>query len=97
VDNGVCAYGNTAYGTFGSARPGTERAPGYQQYDFSAYKDFSLFKEHKLTFRADFFNAFNITSYGNPNSYYNSGSTFGQITDVRSPARQIQFAGKYTF
>lgn len=97
VDNGICAYGNTAYGTFGTVHPGTERAPGFQQYDFSAYKNFTLYREHNLTFRADLFNAFNIVSYGNPNNYYMSGSTFGQITDVRSQSRQIQFAAKYSF
>jgi hypothetical protein len=96
VDNGVCAYGNTAYGTFGSASPGTERAPGFQQYDFSLYKDFAIWKEQKLTFRSDFFNAFNISSYGNPDNGY-ADSNFGQITSVRSVPRQIQFAAKYTF
>lgn len=96
VDNGVCAYGNTAYGTFGTSRPGTERAPGFQQYDFSVYKDFGIWKEHKLTFRSDFFNAFNISSYGNPDTYYLS-STFGQISSVRSVPRQIQFSTKYSF
>jgi hypothetical protein len=51
---------------------------------------------HKLTFRADFFNAFNISSYGNPDNGY-ADSNFGQITSVRSPARQIQFSAKYNF
>jgi len=27
VDNGVCAYGQPASGTFGTSRPGSERAP----------------------------------------------------------------------
>jgi outer membrane receptor protein involved in Fe transport len=96
IDNGSCAYGNTAYGTFGNAHVGTERAPSFQQYDFSAYKDFSIWKEHKLTFRSDFFNAFNISSYDNPDTYY-ADSTFGQITGVRSVPRKIQFAARYSF
>jgi outer membrane receptor protein involved in Fe transport len=96
VDNGVCAYGNTAYGTFGTASPGTQRAPSFQQYDFSAYKDFSIWREHKLTFRADFLNAFNISSYGNPANNY-AASNFGQITGVRSVPRQVQLAGKWSF
>lgn len=96
VDNGTCAYGNTAYGTFGNSRGGTERAPGFQQYDFSTYKDFNVWKEQKLTFRADFFNAFNISSYGNPDNGY-ADTNFGQISDVRSVPRQIQFSAKYSF
>ena len=96
MDNGTCAYGNTSYGTFGDAKVGTERAPGYQQYDISAYKVLTIWRVHKLTFRADFFNAFNISSYGNPDNGY-ADSNFGQITSVRSPARQIQFSAKYNF
>jgi len=95
-DNGTCAYGNTALGTFGNAAVGTERAPGFQQYDFSAYKDLQIIGAHKVTFRADFFNAFNISSYGNPQNYYKS-SDFGSISSVRSVPRQIQFAAKYSF
>ena len=96
VDNGICAYGNTAYGTFGSASPGTERGPGFQQYDLSLYKSFTTYKSQKLTFRADAFNAFNISSYGNPNNGYAS-SKFGQITSVRSINRQLQLAATYSF
>jgi hypothetical protein len=96
VDNGVCAYGNTAYGTFGSTHPGTERAPGYQDYDLSIYKDFHIWHEHKLVFRVDGFNAFNISSYSNPDAGYGD-SNFGQITDVRSSPRQFQFSTHYTF
>ena len=92
----TCAYGNAEYGTFGTASVGTERAPGFQQYDFSAYKDMQIWKDNKVTFRADFFNAFNISSYGNPDRDINS-STFGKISDVRSVARQVQFAVKYSF
>jgi hypothetical protein len=96
IDDGTCAYANTNYGTFGDTHVGTERAPGFQQYDFSAYKDFALWKEHKVTFRADFFNAFNISSYGNPDNGYGD-SNFGQISSVRSVPRQVQFAAKYSF
>ncbi len=40
-----------------------------------------------LGFRADFFNVFNIASYGNPDNEI-TDSSFGQITSVRSHARQ---------
>jgi hypothetical protein len=96
VDDGTCAYGNTGYGTFGTAHVGTERAPGFTQFDISAYKDLQIWKDHKITFRVDAFNAFNITSYGNPDNGY-ADSNFGQITSVRSSPRQFQLAARYAF
>jgi hypothetical protein len=97
ADNGVCAYGSAAPFTFGSAHNSTERGPGYRQVDFSLFKDFHLWSEqHVLGFRADFFNAFNIASYGNPDSGI-TDSNFGQITSVRSNPRQIQLGLHYAF
>jgi hypothetical protein len=97
ADNGVCAYGVAASNTFGTSHNSTERAPGYRQVDMSLFKDFHVWKEqHVLGFRADFFNIFNIASYGNPDNGI-TDSNFGQITSVRSPARQIQLSLHYTF
>ena len=42
VDNGVCAYGQPAAGIISPQRPGTERVPGYRQFDASAFKDFHV-------------------------------------------------------
>jgi hypothetical protein len=96
ADNGVCAYGVASQFTFGTAANGTERAPGYRQVDTSIFKDFHIWEEHELGFRADFFNVFNIASYGNPDSG-STDSNFGQISSVRSPARQIQLSLHYSF
>ncbi len=89
-------YVTPAVGTYGNTRVGSERGPGYQQYDFSAFKDFTIFRENKLGFRVDAFNLFNIASLSAPNNDSTSAN-FGQITGVRSPQRQIQFSGKYQF
>jgi hypothetical protein len=97
ADNGVCAYGVAATNTFGTASNSTERAPGYRQVDVSLFKDFRVWKEQQvLGFRADFFNLFNIASYGNPDNGI-TDSSFGQITSVRSPPRQIQLSLHYKF
>jgi hypothetical protein len=97
ADNGTCAYGVAASNTFGTAHNSTERAPGYRQVDMSLFKDFHLWKEqHVLGFRADFFNIFNIASYGNPDNGI-TDSSWGEITNVRSPARQIQLSLHYSF
>jgi carboxypeptidase family protein/TonB-dependent receptor-like protein len=95
--NGACAYGAAAPFTFGTARNSTERAPGYRQVDMSLFKDFHVWGEqHVLGFRADFFNIFNIASYGNPDNGV-TDSSFGLISSVRSPSRQIQLSLHYAF
>jgi hypothetical protein len=96
VDNGLCAYGQPAAGTFGSARPSSERAPGFQTYGASVTKDFTVWHEHQVNFRADADNLFNSAYLSNPASNA-SASTFGQITAVRSGPRQLQLSVKYHF
>ena len=96
VDNGVCAYGAPADGTYGTSRVGSERAPGYQQYDATASKDFTVWHEQKLSFRADASNVFNMTSLSNPNNTAQSAN-FGRITAVRSGPRRLQLSLRYTF
>lgn len=97
ADNGTCAYGNEGQFEFGSAANSTERAPGYRQVDTSLFKDFHVWRENNiLGFRADFFNIFNIASYGYPDNNIND-SSFGLISSVRSPPRQIQLSLHYSF
>jgi Carboxypeptidase regulatory-like domain len=100
VDNGACAYGlayNGGLPTFGTARINTERAPGYRQVDTSLFKEFHVWREQVVGFRADFFNIFNIASYGNPDNNVQDGKNFGLISGVRSPPRQIQLSLHYAF
>jgi carboxypeptidase family protein/TonB-dependent receptor-like protein len=96
VDNGTCAYGSPADGVYGTASVGSERAPGYQQYDATASKDFSIWHEQKLSFRADASNVFNLTSLSNPDNTAQS-ATFGRITAVRSGPRRLQLSLRYQF
>ena len=96
ADNGTCAYGVSGSFQFGTAHNSTERAPGYRQVDTSLFKDFHVWHEQVVGFRADFFNIFNIASYGNPDNNI-SDSSFGLISSVRSPARQIQLSLHYIF
>jgi hypothetical protein len=103
ADNGTCAYGYAGSFTFGTAHNSTERAPGYRQVDTSLFKDFHVWHEQVVGFRADFFNIFNIASYGNPDNSISDFSAdptlnnFGRISSVRSPARQIQLSLHYIF
>jgi hypothetical protein len=96
--NGVaCAYGPELANSFGTARVGTERAPGYRVVDTSLFKQFRTFREQFVQLRIDAFNVGNIASYAAPGSTASTPSTFGQITSTLSPARQLQYSLKYGF
>ncbi len=98
VDNGVCAFGVPAPNAFGTEHNGAVRGPGYFNTDMSAFKDFHITEKHMIGFRFDAFNAFNIVSYGNPDSNIND-SSFGNVSrqGTRSQERHLQFSAKYTF
>jgi hypothetical protein len=99
VDNGVCAFGAPAQNTFGSSANGSVRSPGFHDVDMSVMKDFRIFHEHFIGFQFDAFNAFNIVSYGNPDTGIND-TGFGQIVQqnsIRSVERHLQFSLKYSF
>ena len=74
------------------------RGPGYCNVDMSMFKDFHTFREQSIGFRFDAFNAFNIVSYGNPDTGI-TDSKFGNVSlqGVRSAERHLQFSLKYTF
>jgi hypothetical protein len=98
VDNGVCAFGTPANNAFGTARNGNVRGPGYLNVDMSVFKDFRTYKDQTVGFRFDAFNAFNIVSYGNPDTGI-TDSNFGNVSNqgVRSTERHLQFSANYRF
>lgn len=86
---------------YAGGRRNNATGPGYERVDMSVFKDFSLYREQKLTFRADIFNLFNTPSLGTPSG--NNGSSGGQITSNRSvqkdapDARFLQLSLNYAF
>jgi hypothetical protein len=102
--NNSCAFGppqpNATGGTlFGNVGNGTVCGPGYFNADLSMFKDFHLYDSHTVGFRFDAFNAFNIVSYGNPDTGITDPG-FGQIgpeNNIRSQERRLQFSAHYTF
>jgi hypothetical protein len=98
VDDGSCAFGVPANNTFGTESNGAVRGPGFLNVDMSAFKDFHITESQSVGFRFDAFNAFNIVSYGNPDTGIGS-STFGNVSlqNPRSTERHLQFSAKYTF
>lgn len=95
-DNGTCVFSQQPNDAFGNVRPGSLRAPGYEQIDMSIQKTFRLIKDHHIDFRSDFFNLFNIASYGQPDGLV-TDANFGQITTTNSTERHIQLSLKYAF
>src|SRR5947208_806103 len=100
----TCAFADPPAGSFGDVSRNSIQGPGYQIWDFSLFKNFSISERTKLEFRAEFFNVFNhpnlqfaksgpqnsinTTTFGTPE--------FGFLTAARDP-RQIQFALKLSF
>jgi hypothetical protein len=97
VDDGKCAYGIPALGTFGTAGVGTERAPSYFNFDASIGKRFAVTERQYVDFRVEFFNAANHVSFGPPGRDVTAVGTFGQITSQVTSPRSIQFGLKYYF
>jgi Carboxypeptidase regulatory-like domain/TonB dependent receptor len=100
----TCAFADPPSGSFGDVNRNSVQGPGYQIWDFSLFKNFSITERTKLEFRAEFFNVFNhpnlqfaksgpqnsinTTTFGTPQ--------FGFLTGARDP-RQIQLALKLSF
>lgn len=81
---------------FGNAPRNSGRALALNQLDLGLFKSFALPRESmKLQFRAEFFNLFNTTNLGLPNTD-RASAAFGTIRST-FPARQIQFALKFYF
>jgi hypothetical protein len=93
--------GGAALPYVGSPR-GQTYGPGYERIDMSLFKDFHVYRESTLQFRADAFNLLNTPAYGDPN---NTGisSGGGYINSLRGfqsntpGSRFFQFALKYHY
>jgi len=74
------------------------RGPGYFNLDAGLAKDFNLYQDYKLRFRADAYNALNHPSFdvGALNVYSNAGN-FGQISGMASGYRVAQFSLRLEF
>jgi hypothetical protein len=92
--------------TYGNVLANTLRADMYRQFDASIFKNFSLPRESTLSFRAEFFNLSNTTSFSAPGAGTTSGgslnapvdtASWGQVVSTSVPSRDIQFALKYNF
>lgn len=82
---------------FGDCGVGILRGPGQRNVDLAAEKRIPIAEWGTLNLRAEFFNAFNHTEFGNPITDRATGPAFGLITSTVSNPRLIQFALRYQF
>jgi hypothetical protein len=82
--------------TFGNSGRNTVYGPGMQTMDLGIVREFSLAERARFEARAEFFNALNHTNLGTPNRFVNT-SSFGSITEVSTPGREIQVSARISF
>jgi hypothetical protein len=90
--NTAC-YTTPANYTWGNAARNIIVGPGLTDWDASLAKDFKLTEKLGMTFRWEWFNAFNTPNWGDPNTSIGA-STVGEITST-SNARICQFAVRF--
>ena len=82
--------------TYGNVGRNSVFGPGLQTMDLALVRSFSLPEKTRLEARAEFFNALNHTNLGTPNRFVNT-SSFGSITEVATPGREIQLSARLSF
>ena len=106
------AFATPATGTLGNLGKDNIAGPAFWQFDMSLVKEFRVYENHKLEFRADAFNLTNSFRPGIPmaagasglaaggsgvNTSFTPGSTtFGTVTSALDP-RIVQLSLKYSF
>jgi hypothetical protein len=91
---------NHPFGRFGNSGNGVITGPGINVFDLTLMKNtpIAVGRREPLTmqFRAEFFNAFNHASFGDPNLAAGTAQ-FGIIRSTRIGGREIQLAMKFLF
>ncbi len=79
----------------GNERRGAVRGPGFQRWDLSLAKIFTLREQMNFQLRGDFINAWNHTNWDGVSTATTS-ATYGQVTSARDP-RTVQVSLKFNF
>ncbi len=90
------AFAAPAAYTFGTAGRNSVYGPGMQNLDLGLVREFAVAEKARFEARAEFFNALNHTNLGTPNRFVNT-SSFGSITEVATPGREIQLSARVSF
>jgi outer membrane receptor protein involved in Fe transport len=92
------AFAEPAPYTFGNLGRNTLIGPGFAQFDFGGYKNFTITERIRLQLRIESFNLFNRANFANPDSNFdNSADLFGRITSLSGRPREEQLGLKVIF
>ena len=80
-----------------SSRTSDLRAPGINKWDITVQKTVVVREKMNFKIQGEFYNAFNRTHLGVPNTTVTSGSNFGRITGTFLGPREVQVSGRFTF
>ncbi len=80
-----------------SSRSADLRAPGINKWDITVQKSVIVREGMSFKVQGEFYNAFNRTHLGTPNTTVASGVNFGRITGTFLNAREVQVSGRFTF
>lgn len=84
-------------GGFGNLGRNTFRGPSQNRFDLSFGKNTKINERLSFEVGFDFFNVFNRVNLANPNSDFQDGIDFGQITETIGGPRVGQFRAKFRF
>ncbi len=90
------AFATPAAYTYGNVGRNTVYGPGLQSMDLGVVREFPIAEKARVEMRGEFFNALNHTNLGTPNRFVNT-SSFGSITEVATPGREIQVSARISF
>jgi hypothetical protein len=82
--------------TFGNLGRNRIRGPSFQVMDLGLFKNFTITERMRVQFRSEFFNAFNMVSFGQPGASFGTPN-FGRVTGTAAPQRSIQFGLKFLY
>jgi hypothetical protein len=82
--------------TYGNVGRNSVYGPGLQTMDIGIVREFSVAEKARFEARAEFFNRLNHTNLGTPSRFVNT-SSFGSITEVATPGREIQLSARVSF
>jgi hypothetical protein len=92
----TAAFSLPAQYSFGNSGAFTIHQDGQRISNVALYKRIRLVERHFLDIRGEAFNIANTPSFGAANTNQQS-SSFGKVTAVSVPSRQLQFALRYSF
>jgi hypothetical protein len=79
-----------------STRLADLRAPGIKRWDLTVMKKIRMTERVGMQLQGEFYNAWNTTHFGAPNTTVTSGN-FGRITGTSLGPREIQLSARLTF